>query len=428
MAQQMAEAQQMQVWMQAQQMAPNPVQMAQAWMQAPQAWMQAPSPVQMQAQYTQAMSGQPMVNQPMGACYVSHMTQPMLQPMLQPMQPCMPQLVQPPLPPTHHSPPCGHVSGRVEPTRAPTSLVSLAKEKEGSKQLQDRLARMSGTRLQAACDELGPHLLELSKHQYGNYVASKLAALPAAHVHLLAAMKGHVVSLAQGPQGSRVLQAALGALPPAGAAALVSELEGHVCEVSLDTNGSWGVCVAFEATCAPFILEEVSRGLHTLATHQHGVRVAQRVMKAAAAAGMSLHPIGNALVASGDISTLATHRFGNYVVQVALRHCATEQRAQLLTALLPQTLALSSSKHGSNVAEQLLNLATNAQLAPLSDRVFSSVDEKPLRDLMGNEFGNYVLQTLLRRLEPAARAHGLQCVEDNTAVSNFGRTILAAAH
>ena len=51
-----------------------------------------------------------------------------------------------------------------------------------------------------------------------------------------------------------------------------------------------------------------------------------------------------------------------------------------------------------------------------------------LQELMNNEFGNYVLQTLLRRVEPAARTHALQLVEANVTPSNYGRTILTAAH
>eukprot|EP00965_Chrysotila_dentata_P075673 2499405-Pleurochrysis_carterae.AAC.1 len=53
----------------------------------------------------------------------------------------------------------------------------------------------------------------------------------------------------------------------------------------------------------------------------------------------------------GELSYLAAHQFGNYAVQTALRHCQPSQREAMLAALLPHLLALSSCKHGSNVAE-----------------------------------------------------------------------------
>lgn len=190
------------------------------------------------------------------------------------------------------------------------------------------------------------------------------------------------------------------------------------------------MCVAFEKTRAPFVLEQVAAQLYALSTSQHGVRVVQRVVKAAAAARMELAAIGEATAAGGDVAQLAAHQFGNYAVQVALRHCAPAQRARLLDALLPHTLALSTSKHGSNVAEQLLTLATDMQLAPVCETIFGAAAEGrngALRQLMSNEFGNYVLQTLLRRLEPAARANALRLVEGNVTPTNFGRTILSAS-
>ena len=160
------------------------------------------------------------------------------------------------------------------------------------------------------------------------------------------------------------------------------------------------------------------------------MRVVQRVIKAAAAARMELAAVGEAAARGGDVAALASHQFGNYAVQVALRHCAPAQRARLIDALLPHTLALSTSKHGSNVAEQLLQLASDAQLSPVCETIFGAAAagrNGALRQLMSNEFGNYVLQTLLRRLEPAARTNALRLVEAHVTPTNYGRTILSSA-
>merc|ERR1719506_3174170 len=192
----------------------------------------------------------------------------------------------------------------------PGSLVALAKEKEGSRKLQERLVRMSDAQVSAAGDELAPPLLELATHSYGNYACSKLASMPQAQPHLVAALRGHVVSLLCHPQGSRVVQAVVSALPPADAASLVGELDGRVLECALNTNGSWGVCVAFEKTRAPFVFEQVAAQLYALSTSQHGVRVVQRVVKAAAAARMQLAAVGEAAAAGGDVAQLAAHQFG----------------------------------------------------------------------------------------------------------------------
>merc|ERR1719453_2393981 len=300
-------------------------------------------------------------------------------------------------PPTSASPP---TRGRSAPAPAPAgrtrgALLLAAKEQQGSRRLQSDLARMSDAQLESACAELAPHLLELSMHQFGNYVVSKLAGRPQAQPHLVAALAGHVVELLQHAQGSRVVQATISALPAAEAAALVAELDGHVFQCALDTHGSWGVCVAFRATHAPFIVAQMARNMAALATQQHGIRVVQQVLNEAA--------------------------------QAALLHAAPAQREAMLAALLPRLDALSRSKHGSNVAEMVLMRASSGQLEAKRSQIFGPDHPEQLREMMGSPFGNYVLQALLRRLEPSLRAAALARIEAETSASNFGRAIIAAA-
>jgi len=301
-----------------------------------------------------------------------------------------------------------------------------AKEQQGSRRLQADLARMSDAQLESACAELAPHLLELAMHQFGNYVVSKLAGRPQAQPHLVAALRGHVVELLQHAQGSRVVQATISALPAADASALVSELDGHVFQCALDTHGSWGVCIAFKRTHLPFIVAQMAKNMTALATQQHGIRVVQQVLNEAAACSMDVHGPVKALL-EGELGSVAQHAYGNYAVQAALRHAAPEQREAMLAALLPKLDALSRSKHGSNVAEMVLMRASAVQLEQKRAQIFGPEHPEQLREMMGSPFGNYVLQALLRRLEPGLHAAALQRIEAETSASNFGRAIIAAA-
>jgi len=301
------------------------------------------------------------------------------------------------------------------------NLLELAKDKKGSRQLQDGLPKMSDTQLVRACDELGPHLLELAKHLSANYVVSRLASLPHAHAYMVRALSGHVAELLVHPQGSRVVQAAVAELPLATAEALVAELRGNVVECALDTHGSWGVCAAYKRTHDAFILEDVVAHIETLSTQQHGCRVVQRVLAEAAASGAGVNAAASKLLQC-DIGRLALDAFGNYAVQVTMRHAPAATRETLVAALLPRLLELANSKHGSNVAETLLTLATPAQLEAASALILS--ERGTLRELMGHPFGNYVLQALLRLLAPDKRAVALRTIEADAAETAFGRTIV----
>merc|ERR1719231_1525644 len=138
---------------------------------------------------------------------------------------------------------------------------------------------------------------------------------------------------------------------------------------------------------------------------------------------MDLRPAVSGII-DGDVMALASHRFANYAVQVALRQGPADQREAMLCELLPQLLKLSSNKHGSNVAEVVLAKASDSQIEGVTDAILAA--DADLAQLMGDAFGNYVLQTLLRRIEePERRARAVARVRALTTASNYGRSILS---
>jgi len=307
------------------------------------------------------------------------------------------------------------------------SLVATAMDAKGSRALQRLLPTLRDEELSAAAGELAPHLCSLAQHAFGNYLVSKLASLPLVRPALAAAFRAHMVSLLCHAQGSRVVQAFLAAAAPAEAEALVSELDGRVVECALDTHGSWGVCVAYSTTRAPFVLRQLSAAVVRLSLEQHGSRVVQYVLKEAGNAGTDCSAAFDRIL-GGGLEELALHRFANYAVQVALRQCGAGQRNAMLGALLPRLLPLSASKHGSNVAEVVLSLASPDQLDAAAEPIFGGGDEAPaaLRRLLQHQFGNYVLQTLLRRLaDGPRRAAAFAKVREATSAENYGRSVLS---
>ena len=209
-------------------------------------------------QYVQQVSPQP-VAPPMHYEYPMHAFSPAGQPVG---WPPIPQQMAPQPQPPGSSVPWG-------------SLVATAMDAKGSRALQRLLPTLRDEELSAAAGELAPHLCSLAQHAFGNYLVSKLASLPLVLPALAAAFRGHMASLLCHAQGSRVVQAFLAAAAPADAEALVSELDGRVVECALDTHGSWGVCVAYSATRAPFVLRQLSAAVVRLSLEQHGSRVVQ---------------------------------------------------------------------------------------------------------------------------------------------------------
>lgn len=272
-------------------------------------------------------------------------------------------------------------------------LYAMACEQIGSKQLQKALATYSPARLQAAVDELAPHLAELATHRFGNYLVSSMCSFEVAHPPLAAALAGKVIALIQHAQGSRVVQAALEALPAHEVASLVDELRGHVAAVGANTHGSWGVVAAYNHTHAPFLLEEAMRDLPHLAAHIHGSRVIQRILPEAASHGVDLSGALAALTSMGEqsLSQLACDQYGNYVVQHGLRLAPIG--STLVDLLLPSLRAMALTKCGSNVAEVLISRCSNKQIEDASLRL---EDSDGL--IASHCFGKHVMHALSRKV------------------------------
>jgi len=311
------------------------------------------------------------------------------------------------------------------------TLATLAMDSKGSRQLQAELPHLSKSQLARVRDELQAHLFSLAKSTFGNYLVSKLTAYEAMHEALRDAFRGRVVELLCHAQGSRVIQAFITALPAATTLDLIGELDdtddGNVLECGLDTHGSWGICLAFQCTRAPFILRQVSAHVCELAIQQHGCRVVQSVLQAAADADMDLSTALDSIV-RGGLVTLSLHRFANYAVQVACRRASLPQREVVVRTLLGELPTLSTSKHGSNVAEVAISVASDEELIELFDQIFgaSASSALILQQFLDCQFANYVLQTLLRRIQSAERRFSaLELVRRGTTDTNYGRSILA---
>lgn len=326
-----------------------------------------------------------------------------------PMPPAVPLMAAAPLPvarpavlPMAMGVPMAAVTAPAMPVGLPCGrLYALAQEQDGSRTLQQHLAAMPPAELAAAVDELAPHLGALATHPFGNYLVSSMAFLPLAQPAIHTALRGRLCALMQHPQGSRVCQAAFERLPQPAAASLVAELRGRVCEVACGTHGSWSVVACYRFTRAAFIAPELAADIARLATDQNGSRVVQRVLMDAIESGEDVSgPLG-ALLALGSegLTRLALDRFGNYVVQIGLRHAPPQLAAQLHAMLVPTFRQLSTGKCGSNVAEVLVDLASPPQLSAIRTALGR---DGALEALRGHAYGVYVMASLDKRLPLAA--------------------------
>jgi len=97
--------------------------------------------------------------------------------------------------------------------------------------------------------------------------------------------------------------------------------------------------------------------------------------------------------------TLSKKQYGNYIIQWVIKHYAMERRGVILK-LIGHVAELSQEKFSSNVIEMAFKISNQADLRELAEELLQDDPAKKgsfptLWLLLNDQFGNYVIQTLL---------------------------------
>ena len=285
--------------------------------------------------------------------------------------------------------------------------MALATDAGGAQCIAARVERgLSAGEREELFEEVRRHLPTLVHDLHGNrvvqaYLACGTAAQRAwVYEH---ALRGNVAVLSLHPSGCRVVQRALEHVDAGTRTAMVRELEHVVVKCVMDQNGNHVVQKCIETAEPPeavqFMLDAFRGQVVLLARHAYGCRVLQRIIEHCTAAQVA--PLVDELLAA--VGPMLTDQFGNYVVQHVMERGTARQRRAVVLATRGRVQELSCHKFASNVMEKCVQ-----HCAP-DDRNTAIVAEllqgggAPLFALVGDQYGNYVVQKLLEVCEPPTR-------------------------
>ncbi|PBP17584.1 hypothetical protein BUE80_DR011693 [Diplocarpon rosae] len=286
-------------------------------------------------------------------------------------------------------------------------VVEFSGDQHGSRFIQKALESANSDEKERLFREIQPNALQLMTDVFGNYVIQKLFEYGNQVQKRVIAeqMKNHVMELSLQMYGCRVVQKALEHVLADQQAELAQELRVDVLKCVKDQNANHVLQRAIERVPTEhvrFVIEAFRGQVHTLSAHPYGCRVIQRILQFCKPKDQlpileELHQCSTMLI---------TDQFGNYVTQQIIEFGLPDDRAKIINIVTSQLLTLSKHKYASNVVEKSIEFGTHEQRRAMV-AVLTQIHGdgmSPLQGMIKDQFGNYVIQTLLNQLQGAERA------------------------
>ncbi|KAI0481705.1 ARM repeat-containing protein [Xylaria cf. heliscus] len=286
-------------------------------------------------------------------------------------------------------------------------IVEFSGDQHGSRFIQDRLKVANSEEKERVFQELMQNAVQLMKDVFGNYVIQRFFEHgDQVQKKLLAAtMMGRVGELSMQMYSCRVVQKALEHVLDDQQREIVDELRTDVVQIAKNQNGNHVMQKAvhmFPRQCIPFILNAFLGQIENLAVHQYACRIIQRILE------YGTDDEKKRLLADIHVcaAKLMTDQFGNYVIQHIIESGKPEDRSVMIQQVIDRTLALSRHKYASNVVEKCIVRGTADQRRAIRSKLTTpnSNGTSPLQMMIGDQYGNYVVQKLLSFLEGIEKA------------------------
>jgi len=287
------------------------------------------------------------------------------------------------------------------------NVEESCKDQTGSRFLQMTLKERNPQEVALIFDAMLPWVHKLATDQFGNFVVQVLLGeATAAHREELAErLRTEAVDLSNDKFGCRVVQKALEVMTPELQLKVVSDIKNNVvmCIKSMHGNHVIQACVKeMPVESLDWVIEVVEEEAEFICSHMYGCRVVQRLCERCEKYQLA----GMLSKAVSLVSKLARDQHGNYVVQCLLQHGRVEDKKNIIQAIQSHVIDYAQNKCSSNVVERCMEIAAEGEHAKeleecrqafLRALIGSPGDsQSPLRVLMGDKFGNFIVQRMIK--------------------------------
>ncbi|KAM0436777.1 hypothetical protein ACHAPT_002488 [Fusarium lateritium] len=285
-------------------------------------------------------------------------------------------------------------------------IVEFSGDQQGSRFVQLQIDTANSDEKERIFREIEPNAVQLMKDLFGNYVIQKFFDHGSQMQKGILAdkMRGRMVDMSMQMYSCRVIQKAMDHILVDQQAELVQELRPRVVDVIRDEHGNHVIQKIIQLVPREhigFIMDAFRGRVREFAMHNYGCRVIQRILEH----GLEEDKAMFLEELHASWKSLFNDQYGNYVAQHIIEKGEPKDRDQVVTMVMSQLLILSKQKQASNVVEQCIKFCTPQQRSEMRKLITTVGDDQsmPLEHMITDQFGNYVIQKLLMRLEPGEK-------------------------
>jgi hypothetical protein len=279
------------------------------------------------------------------------------------------------------------------------NLYNYIITQKGSRDVQNIIKKVNENEVEILISKIKNYFSEITLDKYGNYFSRKLIqiCIPSQRVKLLESMKNRFVEIANSSYGTHPLQNLIEIINMAEEKKIVlNYILNNESILALDSKGTH-VLQKFISCTKDDERYELNQNLinliDRLIINPFGVCVLIKLVKHTKDRSIP-KKIAN-YITNGDPLSFIQHPYANYAVQILLSNTDLSDCDVIIETIIQNYLSLSMQKYSSNVVENCIKYGKENTIKIIFKSI---IEQEKLESLLNNNYGNFVLEKLIARL------------------------------
>ena len=279
------------------------------------------------------------------------------------------------------------------------SLYNYIITQKGSREVQNIIKKVNENEVELIISKIKKYFSDITIDKYGNYFSKKLIqiCLPSQRIQLLESINNRFVEIANNSFGTHPLQSLIEIINmPEEKKLVLKYILNNESELALDSKGTH-VLQKFISCTKDEERNELNQNLinliDKLIINPFGVCVLIQLVKHSKDKNIA-KKLAN-YITNGDPLSFIQHPYANYAVQSLISNTDLAYCDVIIDTIVQNYLSLSMQKFSSNVVENCIKYGKESTVKKIFKNI---IEQEKLESLLNNNYGNFVLEKLIARL------------------------------